>query len=96
MDMLLFHLKTKNSPVGSQFKVRMIFIGASWEFGMSCENLGKHLCFHFSPEHLFLLAGIWITVSVFIINYLGNLRASHANRRGAYALCLLKAAFARN
>lgn len=88
--------KIKHSPVGLQFKVSMIFIGASWEFYMSHENLGKHLCFHFSLEHLFLLAGIWLAVLFFIINCLGNLQASHANSHTAYVLCLLKAALARN
>jgi hypothetical protein len=63
---------------------------------MSPENLGKHLGFHFTPEHLFLLAGIWLSVLFFIINCLGKLQTSHADRHGAYALCLLKAAFSRN
>lgn len=92
----MFHPEIKNSPVGLQFKVRMIFIGASWEFSVSHGNLGKHLCFHFSPEHLFLLAGIWRPVLFFIINCLGNLQTSYANRHIAYALCLLNVAFARN
>lgn len=96
MGLLMFSLKIKNSPVGLQFKVRMIFIGASWEFYMSHANLGKHLCFHFPPEHLFLLAGTWLSALFFLINCLGKLQTSHADRHVAYALCLLKAAFARN
>lgn len=96
MDLLIFCLKIKNSPVGLQFKVWMIFIGASWECYMSPENLGKLLCFHFTPEHLFILAGIWRSVLFFIINCLGKLLTSYAVRHVAYALCLLKAAFAGN